>query len=423
MVSRFPRHWLVPALVVLGYVVLQFVNYPKAQVFPDSARYVSQAQQFLGVSEAEANEKAKRLMCDSEAKIWERERRADVRRTFSPQIYQKQFLGCLQNNKDGMYPRGERYQAIFSSRPGYPLLMTPLVGILGPKHGMWATSLLIAIACGLLVFQLLRMLGCSDRVAVAGQVLYYATPIGFWSSRMLAEGPQMLTMLVALIGAVLLIQRRVRPGVGLLVGATVVGSLVKYSSMMLVTAALAAGAVGIWMFARDHRHRGLAWLFGVSSGLTIAISGGTSLAGLPGSSESLQDTFTSHFAVPDVPDPWRRLIVINIRFWDKWIAEQAAAPLLVTALVAGGFFLWRWHRPAALLTIAAALTGLATEVAHPDWLEGDRLYSPVWLLAVVGLPCAVSLAQRTRTPAATQDPAPTTPPAAEPNDEPAAQRV
>jgi hypothetical protein len=396
VLSRFPRRWLVPALIILGYVALQFVNYPKAQVFPDSARYVSQAQQFLGVDEAVANERAMRLMCDSEAKIWERERRADVRRTFSPQIYRKQFEGCLQNNKGGMYPRGERYQAIFSARPGFPLLMTPLVAVLGPKHGMWTTSLLIAVACGLLTFWLLRLLGCAPPVAAAGQVLYYATPIGFWTSRMLAEGPQMLTMLVALIGAVLLVQRRIRPGIGLLVGATVVGSLVKYSSMMLVVAALAVGAVGVWAFVRDHRHRGTAWLFGLSSGLTIAISGGTSLAGLPGSAESLQDTFTSHFAVADVPDPWRRLIVINIRFWDKWIAEQAAAPLLVTALVAGAWFLWRRHRPAALLVIPVALTGLATEIAHPDWLEADRLYSPVWLLAAVGLPCALALARPDR---------------------------
>lgn len=114
--------------------------------------------------------------------------------------------------------------------------------------------------------------------------------------------------------------------------------------------------------------------------------------GLPGMYETLQDKYTEHFSVPDVPDPWTRLRAQNREYWpmrvEQWLnggQPLAAAPVLAF-LVGGGYVAWQvlpWRD--ALVWLAVGTTGLVTVAAHPLWTESDRLMIFIWLPLVVGL--------------------------------------
>lgn len=109
-----------------------------------------------------------------------------------------------------------RFQRIFTSRPGYPLLAVPFVRVMGTT-GFAAATAALGVACGIAVVLLALAIGLRPVQALMAETLFYLLPTGLWGSRLLAEAPMMLCLLVALIGTVLLLRgRNVKTAVGLL---------------------------------------------------------------------------------------------------------------------------------------------------------------------------------------------------------------
>ena len=269
--------------------------------------------------------------------------------------------------------------------------------MLGLNKGMVLTSLGLGAAGGLVVFLLMRLVGVARGPALLGQLLYYALPTGYWSTRMLSEGAVLLSTVAVLIGAWLLLQRRFGAGLAVTAAATLFGFVVKSPQVPMLGIALTGAVAGIWIFDRQRRHAGTLVLAAcclamIGAGLLIP-----RLLGWPDLDTSLQDSFTHHFQKgPDVADPFSRLIKLNVVYWIQWFQDQALRPMLLLAGVAGAVAMWRWSRSFALIVLAAASTGIAAEVAHPAFTEADRLYVQLWLAAVLGLPLFWPLLLRRR---------------------------
>lgn len=385
-----------PLACAFVFIAVQLGAASQHAGYNDGYRYGLHTLRLLGVPQQEAHAAALRMYCQRKANARERDRNLDPwRRYHESSTLTSDINSCVRSNPTRLAPTSPRYQAIFDSRPGFPLLAAPFVKVLGLNQGLLLASSLLGAAGGLAVFLLLRLAQAPRGPAVVGQLLYYALPTGFWASRTLSEGAMLLGTIAVLAGAGLLVQRRIGPGLTVTVLGQFVCFLVKYSQVPMLGIGLAAAAVGIWLFERESRHLGTV-LLGTSA--LGALAAGLVLPRLlswPGFEDSLQDTFTHHFQKgPDVADPLSRLVELNAVFWTQWLQEQAQQPLLLLATVVATAALWRWSRSFALIVSAAAATGIATEIAHPLWVEGDRLYVAVWLAAVFGLPLLWPLIRR-----------------------------
>ncbi|RQW97661.1 hypothetical protein [Micromonospora inaquosa] len=285
-----------------------------------------------------------------------------------------------------MTPNKPRYEAIFAARPGYSVLSAPLTGLFGVNLGLSLTSVLFTMLGGALIFVLLRELGVPVAVAISGQLLYYFSPLGWWGSYPLTEGPVLALSAAALLGSWWLFRRRTGPGAALLIAALAVGAIIRYPTFLLLAMALSAAALLALVTTRSVRHTGSWVLLGIGAVGGIAILGAAKVLGISGSGETLQDTFTRHFTRPDVDDPWRRLIDLNLNYWPSWLQHELRMPWLLLGLAFGAWALFRRHVPLAWVTVGMAVVGLATQIAHPLWEEKDRLYVSVWFLPVIGLP-------------------------------------
>ncbi|MET9380479.1 hypothetical protein ABZY09_05165 [Streptomyces sp. NPDC002928] len=382
-----------PLLVCVLYAVLQLAAGPQWTLFPDSYRYARAAEQYLGASRQEAHRTALTAYCASRADRTAHDERLQptVRQT-ERAIKAAAERECLDRWADAkdITTADPRYQAIFSTRPGYPLLAAPFVGAFGVLHGMRLLGLLTAAAGSLLVFGLLRGAGLSRRAGVVGQVTFLATPLGWWSAQALGEGLFTVCTLGVLWGGFLLIRRRRVPAAAAITALSYAAAAVtRYSSVLVLAALLAAAAVGSLCFSPGLRHRGTV----VFAGLSAAAAGGVAVAmrtlDLPSSQVTLQDTFTRHFSAPEVSDPWGALLGLAGRFWRDWFAEQAAMPyfLLLTALAA--WALATYGDGLGRLALATAATGACLVTAHPLVQESDRLGVLMWMPVVLGLPLVV----------------------------------
>lgn len=389
------RRWL-PLLVALAWVVLWAVAFrPAVGPAADTYRYAETSLGLLGESPADAQSKAVAAFCGDQARWAARQAAVDPMTMTDPPRIASRTRACIAQHPDGLTPDEDpRYEAIFANRPGYPAISAPLVAMLGVNLGLAATAVLCTAIGGLLIYRLLREVGVPPHLAVGGQVAYYGSPIGWWGSYPLTEGPVMALTVATLLGAWWLLRRRTAAGAALLLGALVLGATMRHSTMLLVADALCAAALLILVTSRQHRHAGTWLLVGVSGGATVGILAAAKLLGLSGVGETLQDKFTDHFTRPDVSDPWHRLVELNLNFWRHWVQVELRSPWLLLGLAVGAWALLRHDRALAWLTLAVAGTGLATQVAHPAASQGDRLYIALWLVPVVGIP--VLLASRAR---------------------------
>jgi hypothetical protein len=296
------------------------------------------------------------------------------------------YSACVYVYRDGLTPSSPRYIAIFTSRPGYPLLAVPFVAVFGLTSGMWITTMLCMVAASLLVLALLRVVGCSRAVALAGQALFLAAPTGYWSSRMLTDGPSLAADLLCLLGAWWLTQQQIRRGAWVFIAGVIAGFVFRYSTATMLTLEITLAALVCLWLIRGSRHRGMYWLAGLAGGATIVTQLLSTLLGWPGFSDSLQDTFTNHFERPDVADPLNLLLHANLSLWRAFPNSSSDALLLPAGMLIVAVFLWRRDRVFTVLTVAVALTGIASVVAHPIASQDDRLIMPSWLLIVLGLP-------------------------------------
>lgn len=381
-----PHRWIYPSLLGLLFLLVQIVAAPSVGPSNDTYRYARQSLELLGRPPAVAQQTALRDYCVDAAHFAARTARAQPATANAPHETERSAAACIAASPQGLAPTSPRYEAIFTSRIGFPTLAAPLVALLGPNAGLAATSLLFTMLGGLLAFLLLRHLGTSTATALMGQGLYYASPIGWWGGYGLSEGPAIALSFAALFGALLLLQRRLLPGT-LLVGlALAAGASMRYANFLLIAGALAAAAVLILVTIPRYRHAGTGALLAVSGALAAGMAVTAKALHWPGLSESLQDTFTVHFSRPDVADPWHQLMSLNQEFWLQWGQDQLRSPWLLLAVGVGTWATFRHSAPIGWVVLGVALTGVAAEIAHPVANQGDRLMLQIWTAAVVGLP-------------------------------------
>lgn len=387
---RRSRRWMLPALIAIAYIVLQIIGRPTLAPANDAYRYNQAALQFLGDSPEQAHRTALKAYCHDKVR---REMRShelkpeNLRDDAAPYPTPgKGFSACMAESADGLKPLSPRYERIFDVRPGFPVLAAPFVAVFGAGSGLLVTSVLFTVAGGLFAYLLLRAVGAPARFALLGQAFFYACPIGWWGGYPLTEGPVLALTMSALLGAWWLFNRRLTAGAILLAGSMVVGTAVKYSTFLLIAGALAAAAMVCLALVAGTRHRGTYFMAALNAAVVLGIGALSMHYNLPGSTETLQDTFTDHFAQPDVAAPWPMLVELNGNYWTHWIQEQVRSPWLVVAVGLGAWGLFRHSRALGWIVLAVGLTGIAAEIAHPVDSQGDRLMLNVWVIAVVGLP-------------------------------------
>jgi hypothetical protein len=388
-VGKSGQRLVLPWLVALCFLALQFVAAPAVMMTNDSYRYARSTLQILGDTRQEAQDKALAALCADTTARAQRARKLDPARFREP-LPSDHTAKCIARFPNGLTPNMPRYEAIFDARLGYPVLAAPLTKLLGVKEGLHLTSVLFTALGGVLAYMLLRSAGVPGRFAALGQMIYYVTPIGFRGSYPLTEGPTMALTMAALLGAWWMMQRRTWPGAALLVTSLVIGFFVRYPSLLMVAGALSlSGLIALW---RSHRARHTGTYLMIATNVAWAVGAAASAHALrwPGLSETLQDTFTHYFTLPDVGDPWRRLARLNVNFWTQWVQDELRAPWLLLIVGISVWALFRRSLTLAVMVTAVAATGPATFAAHPVWFEEQRLMMALWLAPVVGLPILLS---------------------------------
>jgi hypothetical protein len=390
------RGWALGVLVAAVYVALQLTAGSQWFLYPDSYRYARAAEQFDGATRAQAHRDALDAFCVTRGNA----ARATAR--LSPLAGAPLPAGtmtaqqCLTRWTDAadITTTDPRYQAIFSARPGYPLLAAPFVRVFGVTGGMRLLGLLTAAGASLLVLGLLRSADLPPLAAACGQLVFLATPMARWSLQALGEGLVTVCALGTIWGAVLLTRRRPVAGAPLLVVSLVVCAATRYSLALPLAGLTAAAAVAVWCGVRERRHRWTALAAGLSMVAAAVTAVLMSALSLPSATTTLQDTFTKHFAYPEVADPWQRLAELDGRYWAHWIGAQASLPTYLVPTLVAVWALYR-HRPElGWFALAAGLTGVLQVAAHPLAQEADRLGALMWMPVVLGLPLLLARARR-----------------------------
>jgi len=374
-------------VIALGFMAVQGVLASTFTLDPDSARYAQSAFHYQGDDDRTAHLAAEQVWCASQARAAVRRNTAQV--IADPTVtYAGVDQNCLAADADHFTPTASPvYEEIFATRPGYPLAVAALGTLTGVRFALWAVPVGCVLLAGLGVWWLLRLLDVDPPLAAAGQALTYLLPIGTWGTHALTEGPVLLGVVVALLGATLLVLDRPRDGTVLLVLGLAWTSLVKYSTGLPLAALLLVAASVTWSRNKSVR-RALVVLGGVSA-TTVAVLSALSWAlSLPGVRVTAQDMFTHHFAHPDVPDVVRRMVGADVRYWLNWPELATSNIMLLVGVVVGGWALWRVDRPVAALVLACTAVGFVLAAAHPDPTAGDRLYTLSWLAVVIGVPVA-----------------------------------
>jgi len=195
-------------------------------------------------------------------------------------------------------------------------------------------------------------------------------------------------------GVVLALRGRTGAGIAVTAASWLALGFVRFSSLLLISAAMAAACVALGLWAARARQRAMFTLAGVCAGATGLTMLAMPVLGLPGAAVTLQDTFTNHFADPLVPDPWRRLAAANVHFWPAWLATPSASWAVVACALIGAAALVRWRRDLLWPALALFAAGAAQVAAHPLPQEAERLGLLMWIPATFGTAVLVHVATR-----------------------------
>jgi hypothetical protein len=375
------------ALIVSIFVTLLVSFHPdRTYTYNDTYRYMTATERFLGHSDPATVGLALGYYC------------ADLARTTesTPAARDKTRSTCdsYWTAHGGLAPNTPRFNEIFNSRPGYPLLAAPFVALFGLSAGFAALTVLITLAAGWAALILVRLAGGGPEAGLAAMLLTYVLPTGYWLQQFLTEGPTLVLTFAVLAGAVLLRRGATRAGLVVSGLAYFFGFVVRYStfSMLAGCLLLSAGLIA-WLVpgGRDRRTGILAAVSGVAFLVQTALP---PLLGWPGFKDSLTDTFTNHFTEPVPHDLYGQWLSLNGHYWADLVRSYIYTPLLPALLALGLVLLLRYRREFGLIVVAAALTGLGTAAAHPLTSQGDRLYFQAYLLAICGLPVLADLVRR-----------------------------
>jgi hypothetical protein len=386
------RWWTWPVVITALFLLLQPVIGSGWAMYPDSYRYAKQVETILGATPAEAHTAALDAFCDTTTSQRTRIGRW-VPLVESEAAHAKRAAKCVASyaGKGDVTTTDPRYQQIFTTRPGYPLLATPFVAAFGIADGMRILGLVLAGAGGLLTYAVLRLWRVRATAAAVGQAIYLVSPLGWWALQGLGEGLVSVCILGAVAGVGAVRRGRVRGGLITIAASWLTLGLVRYSTLLLVAAGLAAACAAIAVLvdrADRARRRAMITAAALSAAATVLTLLAMPVFGLPGSDVTLQDTFTKHFAGPLVPNPWYRLAALNYHFWPGWFAAPSSWALLIPA-AAGGAALFVWRRDLAWIAAALFAVGVAHIAAHPLPGEAGRLGVLMWLPVVFGLAVAV----------------------------------
>ncbi|MFH8977766.1 hypothetical protein [Streptomyces sp. NPDC017890] len=397
-----PRTWVL--VLAAAFALLQLANVTGRDT-PDTKNYLSYALSLGGGSEREVATATIDYVCASRASTARRDQSVHVVRFHRPDPTEPVMAECREREWRAVEPRlaagpagghtvpfmPERFMRIFEARPGYPVFLVPFVMAFGVTWGLWAASVVIVCAGGVLVFLILRTLSAGVPLALAGQALYYVLPCGTTAMRPMAEGLLMTLTLAAVWGCALVLRAgRARAGLALVAGSLLALFTVKHSQALFLGLCLAA-AGGLIALRRHRRGRppgryvpALAAVGLAGVVVTLALA---RLLHYPSETDSLQDLLTDHFARPDRERPWAEFWQLQGNFWVEWLRRQAREPLFVAALAAGAWGALRRGGAAGGFLVAAAFTGILTQAGHPDInIWGERLIVLAWLLPVVGVP-------------------------------------
>lgn len=414
------RRWGLPLLISVGFVVAILVIPSKWTMFTDSYRYAKQAEEVLGVSPETAHLDALAAFCRTQTDTWASTGSA-ARDGLAPSdaanFWQRHYAACWDRSaaKGDVTTLDPRYQSIFTTRVGYPLLLAPFVAAFGIVSGMQVLGVLLALLGALLVYGIGRTLGLSRTAAAVGQLAYLVTPLGWWALQGLTEGLANACVMGGVWGILLLVGAggrassrsagvlrdpseeggqqppgiaRARPVVGTVVLTTswIVLGLTRYSTLLIAGAVLALTCGLLAAAVPNARHRWTTVAGGINGLAAITVVALSALIGLPGASVTLQDTFTRHFADPLVPDPWHQLVALDVSFWRAWAVDQLHSPAFVLLIVVAFAAMIRWAPELAWIAGGVLVIGAASIAAHPLIGEAPRLGVLMWVPVVVGLP-------------------------------------
>lgn len=358
---------MAPLIVVLVVAATFLVHWQGTtrRAMGDTYWYTRAAQLAVGVPEPVASTRAADLSCR--------------------EITRAHALGSQPVPCTGGYPAlaSPRYRAIFDSRPGYPLLAAPAVAVLGPWKGLALTTAALFVLLGLVTYFAGRISGLSPPASAIGACALAVLPVGYWNSRLLADGPGLLAIIVALTGGLVVLRGRAAAGVPLMITGLATACTIKPASAMAAAMALmiAGVALGVrpqrWL-PRGRRRPG--WvLAAVALGCLAAWWSIAHLLGLPSLTETAQDLATRHFSRPDVADPLRLLGRRAVALWVHGAPVRLGLPWpLALVLPACGYLIWRLRARGWLWT-AISLAPIAVVTAHPMASEYLRLIAPCWV--------------------------------------------
>ncbi|WP_241267061.1 hypothetical protein [Streptomyces scabichelini] len=399
------RTWVI--LLAAVFALLQLANVTGRDT-PDSRNYLSYALSLRGDSKREAAATTIDYVCAGRADEARRSQSVDVVSFRSPSRAGQVAEECrreLWRQVDRRLRAGqtdghtvpftsERFRRIFEARPGYPVLLAPFVTVFGVTWGIWVSSVLVAAAGGVLAFLVLRALRAPTAVALTGQALFYALPVGTTAMRPMTEGLLLALSLTALWGCVLALDGRPRAGAALVDGSLLLLFTVKHSQALFLGLCLvgACGVIAVRRKGLDHGPRMIAVVAGCAALGTVSAA---ELLNYPSTNESLQDLLAHHFTLPDRAHPWPEFLRLESNFWVEWLRRQFWEPLFIAALAAGAWGVLRQRPVFAAFLIAAAFSGVLNQAGHPDINIGDRLIVLAWVLPVIGVPLLLERAAST----------------------------
>jgi 4-amino-4-deoxy-L-arabinose transferase-like glycosyltransferase len=215
-------------------------------------------------------------------------------------------------------------------------------------------------------------------------------PSGFWMTRLNAEAPMMLGLLLTTWGLLAWRDGR-RTGLATAAAGLAWTCLAKPANgVALGIALLAGGALAMAFDAREARLRN-AFVSALGAvGLVVWAVTSAALR-VPSLTETIQDMATEHFITPDIANPLGYLVHRDLSLIEhqSWPVVRRGWPLLLT--IAGLSTLIYRRRWRAFPWIAVGVTGLAAVLAHPLESEYPKLTISLWLPVGAGIGLLVEL--------------------------------
>lgn len=379
--NRIPNNWpkSTPFAVALAFVALAAALGPGV-VWADTVQYLRIAHILQGIPVERAWLDAYTLWCSHPSLA-----------------YPGTLDNCITTTMAGRGPiigwidRNLPYQEIFSPRVGYPLLSIPFMRVFGDREGLWIVAVAATTIGGLLVARIAQLAGLALFPGLVAQIAFYLLPVSLpHGLALLAEGPTLAAALVMTLGLVHVLRGSSAWGLAMMGLGLGLVFFFKYSSTLLLSVSFLVVCLcmlAVRQYRQQRQVRLAATAAAVSVGLSLVVN---KALGFPGLSHSLQDTFTDHFRLPPVDDPFAQLLQLEFDYVGKFLLALPANALYLAIFVAAlaGFVLAYRSKaigPEAWAPVALSVYGVLSVIAHPVYKQAERLGSSLWVGVAVGL--------------------------------------